>query len=87
MYFFVQKNKKLHSGQFSLDLAPFGQGSVLGQILDGGAVREEATVGPHLFVVFAVELGEAPLLGHVNLKRGEKKLDFVPSFLEKIHFF
>ena len=58
----------LDSGEFSLNLAPGRQGSVLGQVFDIGAIGPEATVSPHLLVVLPVPLGEAPLLGDVDLK-------------------
>ena len=58
----------LHSVEFCLDGAPPGQGSVLGHVLDVGAVVDQPALGLHVLVNFAVPLGEAPLLGDENLQ-------------------
>jgi hypothetical protein len=42
---------------------------VLGHVLDVCAVGSEATGVPHLLVVLAIPLGEAPLLGNVDLQK------------------
>ena len=41
---------------------------MLGEVLDVDAVLDEATALPHLVVLLAVPLGEAPLLGDVDLE-------------------
>ena len=41
---------------------------MLGQVLDGDTVGQEAAAGAHILVLGAVPLGEAPLLGDVNLQ-------------------
>ena len=40
---------------------------MLGQVLDGDTVGQEAAAGAHILVLGAVPLGEAPLLGDVDL--------------------
>jgi len=71
VYFFsiwsVTHEEILHSSEFCLDLAPPAEGSVLCHVFDGGAIREQTAVGPHLLVLGALKLGESPLLGHVDL--------------------
>ena len=52
-----------------MDLAPVGEGSVLGDVLDVDPVGLEPPIGPHLLVVSPVPLGESPLLRDVDLKR------------------
>ena len=64
-----EETKDLESGEFGLDLAPPGKGSVLWHVLHVGAVRSEASVGPHAFVDIAIPLAEAPLLTHVDLQK------------------
>ena len=54
--------------ELSLDLAPPGQGSVLGHVLDVGAVVDQTTFGLHVLVNLAVPLGESPLLGNEDLQ-------------------
>ena len=58
----------LQSVELGLDLAPRGQGPVLGQVLDVGAVVDQATLGLHVLVHLTVPLGEAPLLGNEDLQ-------------------
>ena len=58
----------LHSGEVGLDLAPVGEGSVLGEVLDVHAVLDEPATLPHAVVLVAVPLGEAPLLRDVDLE-------------------
>jgi hypothetical protein len=62
----------LNSGELSLNLAPRGQGPVFRQVFNIGAVGSETAVGPHLLVVLPVPLGEAPLLGDVDLRQRKK---------------
>ena len=59
----------LDAGQLSLNLAPRGQGAVLGQILHVGAVGLKPAFLPHRVVVLAIPLSEAPLLRDVDLKK------------------
>ena len=40
---------------------------MLREVLDGDAVGQEAALGAHALVLGAVPLGEAPLLGDVDL--------------------
>ena len=67
----------LDSGELSLNLAPDRQGAVLGQVFDGGAVGPEASVSPHLLVLLPVPLGEAPLLGDVDLEWNDKRSELM----------
>ncbi len=64
----------LNSGELSLNLAPRGQGPVFRQVFNIGAVGSETAVGPHLLVVLPVPLGEAPLLGDVDLRQRKKNI-------------
>jgi len=57
----------LASSELGLDLAPVGEWSVLRDVLGGSAIRQQAAGLPHLLVFLTVELGEAPLLGNVDL--------------------
>merc|ERR1719245_2785895 len=57
----------LNAGEVGLDLAPPGQGAVLGQVLHANTVGNESAVFPHLGVDITVPLGESPLLGDVDL--------------------
>ncbi len=71
----------LNSGELSLNLAPRGQGPVFRQVFNIGAVGSETAVGPHLLIVLPVPLGEAPLLGDVDLQRRKNYFS-----LEKTNF-
>merc|ERR1719411_925288 len=57
----------LDSSEVGLNLAPFGQRSVIGLVLNIDTILDEFAVGPHLLVFLTVPLGEAPLLGDVDL--------------------
>ncbi len=46
---------------------------MLGKVLHGDAVGAEAALVAHALKVLAVPLGEAPLLGHVDLRNLNKK--------------
>jgi len=59
--------KWLDTSKVGLNLAPVGQGSVLGQILDVDSIKDEVTAGTHALVVGTIPLGESPLLADVNL--------------------
>ena len=58
--------------ELSLDLAPPGQGSVLGHVLDVGAIVDQTTFGLHVLVNLAVPLGESPLLGNEDLQHRKR---------------
>merc|ERR1712117_799907 len=58
---------RLESGELGLDAAPLGQGAVLRLVLHVDSVGLQLSVGAHLPMDLAVPLGEAPLLGDVDL--------------------
>ena len=62
----------LQAVEFSLDLAPPGQGSVLGHVLDVGAIVDQTTLGLHVLVNLTVPLGESPLLGNEDLQKTKR---------------
>lgn len=47
---------------------PVGQGPSAGDVLHPAAVRDQAFLGHHVVEVAGVELGEAVLLGNVDLQ-------------------
>ena len=57
----------VNTSQLSLGLAPGGERSMLGDVLDVDTIVLEPAGGLHLGVLLPVPLGEAPVLGHVDL--------------------
>lgn len=51
--------------------APAVEGAAAGDVFDPAAVGDEALLGHHLLEGVGVELGEAPLLGDVDLGGGK----------------
>merc|ERR1719186_1618370 len=71
----------LDTGKISLHLAPSRQRSVLGKILHTHTIWDKTAISQHGLVFITFPLGEAPLLGDVNLlSAGELKLGSSQSF-------
>ena len=65
----------VNTSQISLGLAPDGERSMLGDVLDIDTIVLESAGGLHLGVLLPGPLGEAPVLGHEDLlTSGELKL-------------
>lgn len=69
LFRFTSFRVDLQSSQLSLNLAPNREGSVLGQVLDVGAIGLESAISTPLLVLLTIPLGKSPLLGDVDLER------------------